>query len=192
MLLNLLVDLLSFLLHCSCCPPFQIFTCLPKCKILTYSSTKTISQSHNTIEKETKCHVCYDISVMFFCLVSCALFKCENLLCRFLLYHPKSITISQFNEFTVLQWYKCVSEAMSLHMFISCYIPLNSFFRKRRKSARPRGSQSSSPKLKVQRSTLIFVGFSTLNTKHKVFYYFILQKILLETQRENNGPTLAC
>lgn len=111
----------------------------------------------------------------------------------------KSITIEvlifcemdyEFNDFTVQQWCKCVSEAMSLFMFIAFYIPLNSFFRKRRKSARPRGSQSSSPKLKVQRSTLIFVGFSTLKTKKKSslllfnlppkIYYFKLNEEIMD------------
>lgn len=49
-----------------------------------------------------------------------------------------------------------------LYCYGMLYIPLNSFLRNRRKSALPRGSLSSSPKLNVQRSTLILVGISTL------------------------------
>lgn len=46
-------------------------------------------------------------------------------------------------------------------------IPLNSFFRKSLKSLRPRGSESSSLKLKVHRSTRIFVGVSTLSQRQR-------------------------
>lgn len=49
-----------------------------------------------------------------------------------------------------------------LHINEITNAPLNSFFRKSLKSSRPRGSESSSPKLKVHLSTRIFVGISTL------------------------------